>query len=60
MKAWIAALLLAACLTTSACDDRECIKSHTEPAAPIYVKSGNVYIPIPQTRTVCDEYADEK
>lgn len=58
----LAAVLVAASLSVVACgsgDDRECIKSHTEQRPPIYIKSGNVLVPVDQSVTVCDEYAPE-
>jgi hypothetical protein len=56
-----AALFAAVALSTAACGDDgpPCVKSHTEQGPPIYVKSGNVMVPIPQSHTVCDEYAPE-
>lgn len=55
---WAAAVALLAALLSGCGEDRgPCIRSHQEYQPPIYVKSGNVMIPVGGgTVTVCDEY----
>jgi hypothetical protein len=47
---------------TPTIDRGACLASHTEQGAPIYMKMGNMMVPIPQTRSVCDvwEYPNGK
>lgn len=57
LTATIAALFPA----LAGCGDSEpkgpCVRSHQEQAPPVYVRSGNVLIPVPGgMHTVCDEY----
>jgi hypothetical protein len=44
-------------LALAGCDDRPCLKSHTEHyLMPTLI--GKVIVPMPQVREVCDEYGE--
>lgn len=57
---------IASVLVLSACSDGvdrgECLESHRKWYPPVYVKMGQMMVPIDQTRTICDlwEYPNGK